>query len=169
MKKSEIKVMPEYFDGYINEIEDMELSDALDKYGPDLLIPLKEKLAELGDKVYSPGKWTINDILQHLIDAERIFNYRALTFARGDTTHLPGFEENDYAKVSNAGKRALDELLNEFQNVRKSTSDLFNSFGGDILEKSGVCNDKTISVLALGFTIAGHAYHHTKVIKERYL
>ncbi len=119
MKKSDIKEMPDYFDRYINLLEDMRLSEAMDKYGKNLFDKNKEKLRKVGDKVYAPGKWTVKDILQHLIDTERIFNYRAFTFARNDKTELPGFEENDYAVQTTAGKRSLDELLMEFENVRK--------------------------------------------------
>lgn len=168
MKKSDIKEKPKYFDRYINLLEDMRLSEAMDKYGKNLFEKDKEKLNKIGDKVYSPGKWTIKDILQHLIDTERIFNYRALTIARNDKLEIPGFEENDYAVETTADKRSLDELLSEYENLRKSTIDLFNSFDENLLMRSGICNDSNISVLAIGFVIAGHAFHHSKIIEERY-
>ncbi len=139
MKKSDIAILPDYFGAYINELGDIELSDALNNFGPNLFQPDIEKLRKIGDKIYSPGKWTIKDILQHLIDGERIFTYRALTFARDDKTELPGFEEKDYAMVANTVKRSLDDLMSEFQNLRKSTIDLFNSFGDSAMKRSGIC------------------------------
>ncbi|MEO8210661.1 MAG: DinB family protein [bacterium] len=169
MKKSDIKVQPEYFERYINLLEDMRLSEAMDKYGKNLFENDKEKLISAGDKVYAPGKWTVKDILQHLIDTERIFNYRALRFARNDNTILPGFEQDDYAKVSNANKRSLDELLNELEAVRRASIILFESFDDEMLLREGICFDKNISVLAIGFVIAGHTLHHVNVIKEKYL
>jgi len=168
MKKSDIKVMPEYFDRYINEVEDIELNEALGKYGSGMFFKEKNNFEKIADRVYSPGKWTIKDILQHLIDAERIFNYRALTFARKDKTALPGFEENFYAEVSGANKRTFDDLLNEFDDLRKSTVSMFNSFDEQMLNSEGMCFNKDVSVLSIGFILAGHPLHHFNVIKEKY-
>ena len=109
MKKSDIKEMPVYFDRYINSIDDIELSDALENYGPNLLSINKQSLMNAGDKVYAPGKWTVKEIIQHLIDSERVFSYRALRFARNDRTELPGYDENIYAAESNSGKRVFGE------------------------------------------------------------
>ena len=168
MKKSDITVLPEYYDSYINEIEDIDLTEALEKYGPELLKKDKEKLISLGDKVYAPGKWTVKDIIQHMIDAERVFAYRALRIARNDKTSLPGFDENEYVPMADANKRSIDELLNEFEAVRKSNVVMFKSFNDEMLIRNGTCSDNNISVLAIGFVLAGHMYHHTKVIQEKY-
>jgi hypothetical protein len=168
MKKSEIKVLPEYYDTYINKVEDIELKEALNNFGPNLLEVEKGNLISIGDKVYAPGKWTIKEIMQHLIDSERVFNYRALCFARNDKTELPGYEENDYAVESNANVRSIEDLLNEFTNLRKSTIDLFSSFDEAMLMKEGFCFSKNVSVLALGFIMAGHTQHHFNVMKEKY-
>ena len=99
MLRSEINPMPEYFDRYINMTDNVELLEAIQISLDELDQAPVEKWKALGDKVYEPGKWTIKDILQHLIDAERIFCYRALRFARNDKIDLPGFEENDYSKL----------------------------------------------------------------------
>jgi len=169
MKKSELKKMPEYFADYINLItDDIDLSEALEKYGPGLYLRDKNEIERAGDKVYAAGKWTVKDILQHLIDSERIFNYRALTIARKDETKIPGFDENFYAEKTNAGKRSLNDLLDEYEIVRKSSLMLFKSFNDEMLLTEGIANNKNISVLALGFAIAGHSIHHYNVIKERY-
>src|SRR5262245_55829789 len=104
MKKHEIE-LPEYFDRYINHVEDIELFEALNKYGANMFIDHKQKLIDIGDKVYSPGKWTVKDIIQHVIDAERVFDYRALSFARNEKALLASFNEDEYAEASNANDR----------------------------------------------------------------
>ncbi len=168
MKRSDIKVLPVYFDRYINLIEDIELTEALEKFGANILTENKKELNETGDKVYAKGKWTVKEIIQHLIDSERVFSYRALRFARNDKTELPGYDENVFALESKAGERDIDDMLTEFDLLRKSTVCLFNSFDKTMLGRTGVCFNKNISVLALGFVMAGHTLHHTNVIKEKY-
>jgi hypothetical protein len=118
---------------------------------------------------YEVGKWTIKDILQHLIDAERVFAYRALRFARKDNTPLPGFEENSYTIAANANNRSREDLLKEYQLVRESTLMLFKSFNQDMLKLLGSASDSDMSVRAIGFVITGHEKHHCEVIKSRYL
>ncbi len=118
---------------------------------------------------YAEGKWTIKDIIQHLIDCERIFAYRALRIGRGDTTPLPGFEENDYALSAQADRRSLQDLLNEFSMVRHANILMFKSFTKDDLMRTGSASGYTISVRAFGFLIIGHQLHHINVFQERYL
>ncbi len=168
MKKSEIKVLPEYFIRYINEVDDIELSEALIKYGENLLINDKEKLIKLGDIAYASGKWSVKDIIQHMIDAERIFVYRALRFARNDNTPLPGFEENEYVPLAKANSRTIDDLLIEFETLRRSTLKFFESFDREMLERDGISSGVSISVLSIGFAIAGHTHHHVNVIRNKY-
>ena len=121
------------------------------------------------DYRYAEGKWTIKDIIQHLIDTERIFAYRALRFARNDNTSLPGFDENQFAQAANAIDRSIMELLTEFAIVRQATISLFKSFSNSDLVKTGVASNNSISVRALGFVIIGHQNHHQKVFQEKYL
>jgi len=168
MKRSDLNGMLANQKANIEEVEDIELIDALEKYGKNFLLPERAKLIQLGDKVYAPGKWTVKDILQHFIDTERIQSYRVLRFARNDKTLLPGFEENEYAATANASHRDLNELLEEFYTVRDSTTRLFKSFSDETLMKTGKLPSGDISVLAMGFAITGHAIHHIKVIKEKY-
>lgn len=169
MKQSDIKSMPEYFDRYIKSVEDIELTDALSKYSVKLFYPYLEKLTETGNKTYAPGKWTVKDILQHLIDSERVFCYRALRFARNDKTELPGYDENKFASEALADLRTLEDMLKEMDSVRKSSIELFGSFSDKMLMRDGICFNKNISVLAIGFVIAGHTFHHFNFIKENYL
>jgi hypothetical protein len=168
MKRSAIIQMPEYFDRYINLVEDISLIDALEKYGVSYLRAEQKKFEKLGDEVYAPGKWTIKDIIQHYIDTERVFTYRALRFARTDTTVLPGYDENLFAENTNTSNQSLEELLNEFDLVRKSTIAMYKGFTNEMLNRKGICFNKEISVLAIGFTMPGHVIHHMNVIKERY-
>ncbi len=121
------------------------------------------------DYRYAEGKWTIKDIIQHLIDAERIFGYRALRFARNDKTELSGFEENDYVDEANAGKRSIQDLLTELAVVRQATLSLYKSFSEEEVMRKGIASNNPISVRALGFVIIGHQNHHQRVFEERYL
>ena len=121
------------------------------------------------DYRYAEGKWTIKDIILHLIDAERIFTYRALRFARNDKTDLPGFEENDYVDEANANSRSIMDLLTELSAVRHATLLLFKSFNDYKLLRIGTANNNQMSVRALGFVIIGHQNHHQRIFEERYL
>jgi uncharacterized damage-inducible protein DinB len=119
--------------------------------------------------IYAPGKWSIPEILVHIIDAERIFTYRALRIGRGDMTALPSFEQNDYVPYSRANERSVDSILEEYACVRKATLSLFRSFSQEDLLRKGVANGNPVSVRALLFHLAGHELHHLEIIKERYL
>lgn len=118
---------------------------------------------------YAERKWTIKEILGHIVDDERIYVYRALRFARNDTTELPGFEQDHYARYSEANKRDVRDLLNEFTLVRRATIAFFQSLDDVALLRSGVADGKRSSVRALAYHIAGHELRHMNIIKERYL
>jgi uncharacterized damage-inducible protein DinB len=121
------------------------------------------------DYRYAEGKWTIKDIIQHVIDTERIFAYRALRISRNDITPLPGFEENDYVENTKANERGIQDLLAEFSAVRYATLFLFKSFSEEQLKRIGTASGTAISVRAIGFIIIGHQKHHQNVFQERYL
>lgn len=121
------------------------------------------------DYRYAEGKWTIKEIIQHIIDTERIFSYRALRISRNDTTALPGFDENEYVANTNAQVRHLQSLLTELSLVRQCTLALFKSFSSAQLERLGVASNSDISVRAIGFILIGHQKHHQKIFEERYL
>jgi mannitol/fructose-specific phosphotransferase system IIA component (Ntr-type) len=169
MKKSDINQAPNYFDTYVNKIEDIELLDALKQSITELDSLDFEALEKLGDYAYAEGKWTIKDIFQHIIDTERIMGYRALRFARNDDTQLPGFDENSFAKNVSTKKRSLRSLILELKLVHKSSMALFKSFDKKALKRKGIMFKSEVAVLAIGFIIAGHQRHHLKVIKERYM
>jgi uncharacterized damage-inducible protein DinB len=121
------------------------------------------------DYRYAPGKWTIKEILGHLADDERIYTYRALRFARNDPTELPGFEQDDYVRESNAASRTVDDLLDELAVIRQSTIALFASLDDAAVGRSGVANGHAVTVRALGYHILGHEMHHVNIMRERYL
>lgn len=118
---------------------------------------------------YSDGKWTIKELLQHVIDTERIFNYRALRFARNDKTSLQGFEQDDFNNESFANDRDFKEILSEFNSLRVSTIDMYYSFTDEVLKRIGTASGNPMSVRALGYLTAGHVQHHIRVFQERYL
>jgi hypothetical protein len=168
MKKTSIKPLPDYFDRYINLTSDNDLGYVLQE-SLEVLNQLDlKKLEKIGGKVYAPGKWTVKDILQHIIDTERVFCYRSLRFARKDRTPNPGYDENSFALHAQAEKRSLEEIMNELKLLRQGTIFLFKSFNDEMLLEKGMCWKYEMSVLAMGFTIAGHQIHHLNVMKEKY-
>ncbi|MBK9256551.1 MAG: DinB family protein [Saprospiraceae bacterium] len=160
--------MPEYYDRYINLIPDINLITALSEYGDNLFNDKFDQLILLDSRTYAPGKWTVKDILQHLIDTERVFLYRALRFARQDDTILSSFDENVFAQNAMAETRGLESLIHEFSVVRQSAICFFESLREDDIRRVGTAAGKNISVLAIGFTIAGHGLHHMNILEERY-
>lgn len=118
---------------------------------------------------YANDKWTIKEILVHLMDDERIYVYRALRIARGDTTPLPGFEQNDYVPFSRANERSLPDIFKEYETIRNATLSLYNSFSNEDLLRIGTANNHAVSVRALIYHLTGHELHHMNIIKERYL
>jgi uncharacterized damage-inducible protein DinB len=121
------------------------------------------------DYRYAYGKWTIKDIIQHIIDAERIFAYRALRFSRNDKTELPSFDENNYVDEAKGFQRSIMDLLTELSAVRHSTLLLFKTINEEQMLRVGIASNNLMSVRALGFVIIGHQNHHQMVFEERYL
>lgn len=158
-----------WYHNYINMVTEDELPEAFNKESASFIRFVETIPPEKYDYRYAEGKWTIKEVLQHIIDAERIFSYRALRFARKDKTPLPGFDENSFAQAAKAGTRNWDKLVEEFKVVRRSSELLFHSFDDDQLQSDGISSNSPNYVLALGFILIGHAMHHQKVIKERYL
>ena len=118
---------------------------------------------------YEKNKWSIKEVLVHIIDDERIYGYRALCFARNDKTNLPGFEQDDYNVNSDASERTIENIMDEYEALRLSTITLFSGFSDKALKRSGIANGNQASVRALGYHILGHDLHHIKVIENLYL
>ena len=168
MKKSDINPMPQYFDRYINLVDDIELDQAFQKSLTQIHLLDINLIKRVGHKTYTPNKWTINEIIQHLIDCERIFCYRILLFARQDGSIPPGFDENLLAANSKANRKDIIDIIDELKTVRQSTISLYNSFDKEDLLKRGINWKHEMSVLAMGFCMLGHQIHHFNFIKNNY-
>lgn len=158
-----------FYQNYIEKAEDIALPDGLRSNLKTAVkffeaIPPKKR-----SYAYAEGKWTIRQLLQHIIDAERVFAYRALRFARKDATPLPGFDENIWAAVATAENRKWKDLLEEFVAVRKASILLYESFSTEELLLEGTASNNAINVMALGYIIPGHVNHHIDILNERYL
>ncbi len=162
-------VYADYFDRYTALVSERSISEAFNNQDAILDAFLGKVSEERAGYAYAPGKWTLKELLQHLVDCERIFAYRALAIARQDPADLPGFEENDYAANSMANKRSWATLTEEMKAVRTSTKLLFNSFKDEMMKATGTFNHNKGEVGKLGFIIVGHTNHHIKIGEERYL
>jgi hypothetical protein len=157
-----------YYHRYIAKVSDQDLGDQLTHQLQDVEQLFDDVTDHLALARYAEGKWSIKEILGHLIDTERIFAYRLLRVARGDSTPIPGFDENDYVTAGRFDERPLPMLLAEFRAVRLSTSALIEGLPGDSWLHRGVANNQPISARALAFIIVGHTAHHLEVLRERY-
>jgi hypothetical protein len=158
-----------YYEQYMALIKHAELIPALEDGAQQFMAFAGTIPADKADYRYASGKWCVKEVIGHLIDTERVFAYRALSFSRNDKSALPGFDEEFWTPESNAAGRSIDELLNEYQLVRGSTIAFYKGCTREMTERTGTANNNKISVRALGFIIAGHEIHHAQVIKERYL
>lgn len=161
--------MAPYYHRYVDNCSGDDLLAALRAVATEVTAALRAVPIAKGDHRYADGKWTVKEVVQHMIDAERVFAYRALRFARNDATELPGFEENDWAPESRAGRRSLADLVDEYERLSTSTLDLFRGFDPAVQQRHGTANKQRMSVRAAGWVIAGHALHHVRVLRERYL
>lgn len=158
-----------YFLRYIDLVPENDVIAAMENDQDAFLSFIKSIPESKAEYAYAPGKWTMKQVINHVIDTERIFSYRALCFARGEKQTLPGFEENDYAANANLEHTDLLMLAQEFDVVRRATILLFKQFGEKELLNKGAMASGITNVLSLGFTICGHGKHHVNVMKERYL
>lgn len=160
---------PAHFYDYIKLVENEDL-DSILKNQIEVSKQFFNSIPEEKiDYRYAEGKWTIKEVLQHIIDTERVFTYRALAFARKEISVLPNMDENSYAANSNADSRNWKDLIDELATVRNSTIHLYSSFSESQLELSGRTVNYEMSVRPLGYIIAGHLAHHVNILEERYL
>jgi hypothetical protein len=160
-----------YYKQYIKGIEENKKSiiDNLIDSQKEFANVLKNIPLEKQNFAYIEGKWTIKEVIQHVIDTERVFNYRAMCFARNDKTSLPGFDHDLFVKNVNMNARDYTDLLYEMEVLRKSTILLFKSFSEEALLRIGMGSGNKMSVRALGYLFSGHQIHHLNVVKELYL
>jgi hypothetical protein len=158
-----------FYKNYIKGLGNVDLFEILNSSLEETLDILQNLSEEKLLYRYAEGKWTIKELLQHIIDAERVLSYRALRFSRNDDLDLQGFDEDWYVANSNGNDRNFQDMLEEFVHVRKASISLFTSFTAKMHTMSGSANGSNVSVRALGFIIAGHHMHHLKIMKEKYL
>jgi len=161
--------VPPFYRGYVDHVKNFDLPKALEhslERSVDLISSIDESK---GSYAYASGKWTIKEVLYHSLDAERVFCYRAMCFSRNDATELPAFDENAYVPESNANALSLKDIVAHTVNLRKSTIDFFSTLSPEMLARTGVANKTRLSVVGLGYIIAGHQLHHLSVLSQRYL
>lgn len=157
-----------YYAQYIGLVGDGDILALLESTNRETIALLRGFSDAQGKFRYAPGKWSINEIVGHLIDAERLFSARALRFAREDATPVPGFEQDDYVKAANFDDYALSELASEFEAVRRSTCFLYRHMSEEATARRGTANNAQVTVRALAYITAGHELHHRGIIAEKY-
>jgi hypothetical protein len=158
-----------YYEKYINLVASGDILSTLSTQMAATQALLHSLPASVATYRYAPGKWSVNELIGHLIDSERIFAARALRFARNDATPLPGFEQDDYVSNSSFDSYPLGELASELESVRESTIFLFKHLQEDAWMRRGIANGAEVSVRALAYIIAGHELHHREMLQARYL
>jgi hypothetical protein len=161
--------VPEFYRGYVQLAGNGDVLQALRNAKARAAEVLSTISEDHAGHSYAPGKWSLKELLQHIIDSERIFAYRALRMARGDAQPLHGFDENAYAALSNADARSWEALMHEHDLVSASTIAMFEGFDANMLARRGMANNAHFSVEAIGWITAGHMLHHLRIISERYL
>jgi len=161
--------IPAFYQRYIDQADGRDLLEVLAIAREQTWATARQIPAEKAHYRYAPGKWTIEQLMQHVVDSERVFAYRALRFARNDATELPGYDEDAWAASTAGSLRSLRTIMVEHDAVRTATIALFQGFSAEELLRSGTANGNRFTVRALGWAIAGHAMHHMKVIHDRYL
>lgn len=169
MLKPETAEFDPYYDKYISLVTEPDLLKVLEEQPDELDSLFGSLVEERGRYAYAEGKWTIKEVMSHLIDGERIFAYRILRISRGDKTPIEGFEQDGYIENSYANERSFDDLLDEFRLQRTANLRLLKNFREDDWARMGTSSEKPISVRALGFIMAGHIRHHIRIFRERYL
>lgn len=160
---------PQAYQSYIRLIKNEDVISVLENQKTAFHAFVKNIDSISGDHRYAEGKWTVKEVVGHVIEVERVMAYRALAISRGDQQSLPGMDENTYIANSNYTDRTFEDLAEEFKFVRKSNIQLFRSFTQEMVERKGTANSNTITVAALIYVIAGHLDHHVQIIRDRYL
>jgi hypothetical protein len=158
-----------YYERYVSLVPEGDVVETLSRQSGETLALLRSIPEGRAGHAYEPGKWSIKQLVGHVIDGERIFAYRALAIARGDRASLPGMEQDEYMEHARFDERTLAVLCDEFEHVRRANVLMMRGFDADAWARRGVASDNEVSVLALAHIIAGHELHHVQVLRERYL
>lgn len=160
---------PEYYRSYVARVPDGSIVDFLAADGEAFVKMLSTVPEGMEGHRYAPGKWSVREVVAHLIDAERMFTTRALAFARGDQGPYPAFDENHYATTCGAEGRTLADLAEEFAALRQATTLFFRTLPSEAWDRRGVASGKDVNVRSLAWITAGHSVHHGALIRDRYL
>ncbi len=169
MNRPEINEFDPYYNTYVSLIEGDSVMEQLDAQPPELRAMFDNVPDSRGNYSYAKGKWTIKELLSHLIDGERIFAYRILRISRADETPIEGFEQDGYIENSNANNRSFSDLLDEFDLQRRANMKMLRNLSDDAARRIGTASENTVSVRALVYIMAGHVRHHINILHERYL
>ena len=169
MSRPEKTEYAEYYETYVSLVPETDIISALQNQLAEIENLFAEISEEKGAYAYAEGKWSIKELVGHLIDGERIFSYRAFRFSRADKTALASFEQDNYIKHGNFNNRTLADLIEEFSLLRKANLYLFKNLPAEAWVRTGVASDAEVSVRALVYIMVGHVRHHAKVLKEKYL
>src|SRR5262249_36758084 len=157
-----------YYGRYISLVPESQILALLKQQAEKTLKLLNSRSESDGNSRYSPDKWTVKQILGHLIDSERAFAYRALRIARNDQTPIEGFEQDDWVRDGGFERRSLADLIEEFRTVRAGTLSLLLNLSEEAWTRTGTANNNRVSVRALAYIIAGHELHHRRILQEKY-
>ena len=169
MPKPEKADYPDFYTRYVAQVPEVKLNELLASQCDKTKALFGGLSRSQAEYAYAPGKWTLKEVLGHIVDSERVFAYRALCMARGDQQSLPGMDQDIYMAHAGFANRSMESLIAEYDSVRQSTIQFFNGLSEDDLKKTGIANNGQFTVNALMYIIAGHELHHMEVIAERYL
>ncbi len=167
-KRPAVNEYSEPYKGYVALVPEEDVVPALEKQGRETVAVLRMLTDEKGSFRYAPEKWSVKQVIGHMVDTERVFTYRAMAIGRGETKSLPGFDEKTYAEAAGFERCPLRDLIDGYEAVRRATVLLFRSMPHEAWTKIGTANEKPVSVRALAYMTLGHERHHLKVLRERY-
>ena len=164
IEKPSVEEYPDYYHGYMKQLPDGDILDILEKQTADLHNMFSNMTEERAEETYAEGKWTMKEVLQHLIDSERIFGYRALCFSRREEASLPGWDEGQYVRYSEANTRTLENLSDEYELIRRANMAMFRSFTSEMMHNRGIANGREITLRAQIYVIVAHELHHMNIL-----
>jgi hypothetical protein len=167
--KPDFSIVAEYYRQYINRVSSDNLLLELENQKNEIILLLKSIPETLGSYRYEPGKWSVKELICHLLDTERVFCFRCLSFARDHKGELPGFDHDNFVRRSMSDYRTMESIVDEFETVRNSTISLFKTFSPEMLNRMGVANGQRIDSRTYGYVIVGHCDHHLSILSSRYL
>ena len=169
MRRPENSEYAPFYEGYVSSIHETDILSVLHEQPKELTGLIAGMPEHRGSFAYAPGKWTIKELLGHIVDAERVFGYRAHRFSHGDTTALSSFDQDIYVRNGRSNERTLESLVQEFSFLRLANVELAKTLRDTDLDRSGIASDASVTVRALLFIMAGHVRHHQRILTESYL